>query len=209
MITLTRLSSLVGVLTVVSLLGAGCSTNNPVTDNATNTAPNNNAISTQPGVNTSSTSVVVPVDTTGWQTYQNKTLGFQFQYPIRGSFAPEFSVKLLPLNSSQVKDDCYAETGLPGDTPERLTTNGTAFCRTRILEGAAGSTVNHEYWVTTTEKWYAIIEFTKKYVTDPRIIGGCEDGGPDVGKPRCQAFDINSYKKQVEDIMSTFSYPKS
>lgn len=146
------------------------------------------------------------LDTTGWQTYQNKTLNFQFQYPLRGKFAPQFEVKLLPLTSRDIQNDCYAVTATQGTGPDTLQVNGTTFCRTNVLEGAAGSTINQDYWVTKSDKWYAVITFSKKYLTDPRIQGGCEEGGADVGKPRCAPFDVAGYRAHLADIMSTFRY---
>jgi hypothetical protein len=140
-------------------------------------------------------------------TYKNNTLKFSFQSLAKGPFAPQYEVKLVPLTSKDIENDCVKSNGLPHANEQHLTVNGTAFCRTITLEGAAGSTYNQENWVTKSGKWYAIITFTKKYVTDPRIIAGCEDGGKDVGKPRCLPFDTEGYKHQIETIMSTFHFP--
>lgn len=185
MISFARPLSLLGVFAIASLLGLGCSKPNSIPDAPSNTT---GATTTPSGTNATSTLGNSSVDLTGWQTYKNSVLKFQFQYPVHGKFAPEFSVKLFPLNSSQVKNDCYNEKVPSAETPESLVVNGIAFCRTHVLETVAERIIDHEYWVTNLEKWHSVIEFTKSY-------------------PANQPFDRNGYKKQVEDIMNTFHIP--
>lgn len=196
-----------------SLVGAGC--NNAATtptDTANGTPPvaviptptpsttPPAAVVAPPSLSTSTPSVPAEspstitasgtLDTTGWQTYQNKTLKYQFQYPLRGSFAPEFTVKTLALTSEEIQNDCAKPSGLPNATEERLTVNGASFCRTSSVEGAAGSAYSQEQWVTKKDNWYSVITFTKKYQNDP-------------AKP----FNTAGYRQQLEAIMSTFQYP--
>ncbi len=210
----SRASFAVSLVAALALFGAGCASSSPSSNNGTpSTSTTTNPVPTTPpsGANggelPSTISTSSTLDTTGWQTYENKTLKFSFKYPLKGSFAPEFSVKLLPLTSAEIENDCTKSTGLPQATQQRLTVNGTTFCRTNTLEGAAGSTYNQDAWVTKTEKWYAIITFTKRYVTDPRIIAGCEEGGANTAQARCRPFDVNGYHQQLEGIMSTFQFP--
>jgi hypothetical protein len=207
---LSRVSSTLALFAALILLGAGCTVQNPFstdTETATTTPSTTTPTSTtaDPGVITASSTL----DTTGWQTYQNKTLKFEFQYPLRGKFAPQFEVKLFPLTYADIQNDCYGMRATQGSAPDMIQVNGTTFCRINVLEGAAGSTINQDYWTTKNDKWYAVITFSKKYLTDPRIQGGCEEGGVDVGKPRCAPFDVAGYRAHLSDIMSTFRYPTS
>jgi len=125
------------------------------------------------------------LDTTGWQEYQNKTLKFSFKYPLRGAFAPEFAVRLLPLTSAEIVNDCVPASSLPNAVKRRVSVNGTAFCRTNTVEG---TNISQDSWVTKTDKWYAVISFTKRHPTD-------------------RVFDLNGYNQQLEAIMSTFQFP--
>jgi hypothetical protein len=196
-----------------SLVGAGCNNTTTTPSNRANGTPPVAVVPTPTPSTTPPTPVLTPpslststpnvptespstisassaLDTTGWPTYQNKTLKYQFQYPLRGSFAPEFTVKTLALTSEEIQNDCAKPSGLSNATEERLTVNGASFCRTSSVEGAAGSSYNQEQWVTKKDKWYSVITFTKKYQNDP-------------AKP----FNTAGYRQQLEAIMSTFQYP--
>lgn len=202
------------LLIAASLLGAGCATETPsetanvIPPVATVPTPASNSTSSAPVVtsppDTSTSTSVAPtespstitlsttLDKTGWETYQNKTLKYQFQYPVRGAFAPEFKVKTLPLTSADIQNECVKpSSGLSDATEVRLTVNGSTFCRTTItLEDPAGSIYNQEHWVTKNDKWYSVITFTKRYPNNP-------------AKP----FNTAGYRQQLESIMSTFQYP--
>lgn len=194
------------LLAAVALLGIGCSSSG--TPSSTQTTPATSTNNQPTGTTTNGSNVVASngLDTSSWKTYTNSTLHFQFQYPIHGSFAPEFTVKLYPLTSASIKDGCFSSTGPQETKREQATVNGTTFCHTNNLEGAAGSTYNTHIWTTKSDKWYAVLSFTKRYPTDTSVIGGCEPGGVDVGKPRCANFDVTRYEQQVQDILSTFHY---
>lgn len=194
------------LLATVTLLGAGCMNSNSTPPTPTTSNP---AATNQPASPTNSSSTATASstpNTSDWKTYKNSVLNFQFQYPIHGSFAPEFTVKLYPLTSTNIKDGCFSSGGLQEAKHEQTTVNGIDFCHTNTLEGAAGSTYNTHTWTTKKDKWYAVLSFTKRYPTDTSVIGGCEPGGADVGKSRCAAFDVNGYDQQVRDILSTFHY---
>lgn len=208
---------------MLAAVGAGCASDDATTPPestppaATSTMPNQPSSPTSsdsgtPVIPDSSATSVNPgsVDTTGWETYTNATIGYSFQYPTKGTFAPEFNVQTLPNTHPFIKDGCYDNGDLgPMAQTDRVAIGGETFCRTRTLEGAAGSTYNNEYWVTSRGNWSSVIIFTKRYVTDPRIIGGCEDGGADVGTAKCRGFDLQGYQHFIEQIMSTLRYPNS
>lgn len=204
MISFPRTSSALSLIVAVALVGAGCAKSDtpsstvvtPTPPTTTNPLPPptpmpTSSAPTLPGSPSASTiTASTTLDTTGWQTYQNKTLKFSFQSPLRGTFAPEYAVRILPLTSTEIEHDCIKPNGLPNAMEQRITVNGSAFCRTHTVEGAAGSSYDQDVWVTKTDKWYGIITFTKRYPNDP-----------------AKTFDTEGYHRQLETIMSTFQFP--
>ena len=202
--TLSRVSFAMSFIAAVALLGAGCASSDapasttgtapsPAPTTTTMPTPSTPSIPSTPGTPSSSgeaSSTITTsstLDTTGWQDYQNKTLKFSFKYPLRGAFAPEFAVKLLPLTSPDITNDCIPASSLPNAIERRVSVNGTAFCRTGTVEG---TNVSEDRWVTKTDTWYAVITFTKRHPTN-------------------RPFDFAGYNNQLEAIMSTFQFPAS
>ncbi len=202
MISFSRTSSTLFLLATVALLGVGCSKGD-IRDAAlvpsSNTTPSTataplaqstaqQATNTEP-VDGGTITTSSALDTTGWQTYTNKTLKFSFMYPLRGSFAPKFDITLLPLNTPNIENDCFKAPAFPDTKQARVVINGTPFCATSYSEGAAGTIYNDQQWVTKNGKWYAVIHFTKSYPNNPE-----------------RPFDVAGYQRQLESILSTFQY---
>lgn len=198
--TLSRVSLAMSFIAAIALLGAGCASSDaPTSTNGTTPSPTPTTTTTPtpstpstpstPGASTAEVSSTITasstLDTTGWQDYQNKTLKFSFKYPLRGAFAPEFTVKLLPLTSAEIVNDCVPASSLPNAAERRVNVNGTTFCRTNTVEGTI---ISEDRWVTKTSTWYAVISFTKRHPTN-------------------RPFDFAGYNQQLEAIMSTFQFP--
>lgn len=191
------------MVATIALLGAGCanSTNTDTSSPLPGSSPTPTSTATPTPSTPSSPSNSVPsgsneyqstitasstLDTTGWQDYTNKTLGFSFKYPIRGSYAPEFTVKLLPLTSPEIVNDCVATSSASNSSERRVTVNGTAFCRTSGVK--EGGQISEDVWVTKTPAWFAVITFTKAHPTE-------------------RPFNVDAYNRQLEAILSTFTPP--
>lgn len=200
---------LLGLLGVFALFGAGCSVSRPASEtlpSATTTELSlPSAISTEPepSVSTpespSSTQTTVTIDDT-WKTYQNKALGFEFKWPTKGKYAPEWEVKFL--KETEVQDGCY-----PGDAEsvekKQITVNGVEFCVTSEMGAAAGSRYFSDYYVTKKDKTFILLQFKKRVVS----------GGPlgcsfelSASSSACIPFLEAEYRATLDAMISTFRY---
>lgn len=170
----------------LAFLGAGC----------TPPAPINGVPVTDAGPQDGRTLTAAQTDAT-WETYQNARLGFSFQYPTKGKYAPEWEVEVGGSSSCLESQDV-------GHTAE-----DTSFCVIGTREGAAGSTYfTHTYRTILKETSVSII-FTKKAIMAD--IGDCKKAPgqnywSQYATPQsCIPFSEEEYKKTLDGIVGTFN----
>jgi hypothetical protein len=154
-------------LVALILLGAGCAASTPATpDNQPSASvadsaaamtdvsdSETDAAAAQPAVELTPT---LAADREGeWSTYTNAALGFSFDWPSTGKYAPRWAVDFL--ESAEVTDGCYQD----GTNQQATVAVGDQeFCHTwtDTGEGSASAT---DYYVTTIGEQSVRISFTK------------------------------------------------
>lgn len=209
------MKKMIALLGFTVLLGAGCwsasDSNPPAGSPATPTPPGTPATSTTPP--TSDNGSVTPptegawmnvrMDDT-WKTYTNAALKFSFQWPTRGSLAPQWSVKFAKAEDPAIKEGCYQpmdSSGLPS-TKAMFNGTGVSFCHVSVQEGAAGTTHVNDYFATKNGNQYVVVSFTKQ------AYGGdlCKDGSMSTNNQACVPFNSADYQNLLLRIVSTFKY---
>jgi len=189
--------SILGGLGLLVLFGVGCS--QPAAPVAPLVPPSNPPV-VQPVVtptvvpttpsNTTTTAALPAIDDT-WKTYANKALGFSFQYPTKGRYSPLWEVTFVGENDSKIQDGCLIYGGKHVDS--YTTPGGTAFChKYQDLQGDTDVDLRAEdYYSTRIGKQYIVITFTKDYKATVKPV-----------------FNIDAYRAQLDQIVSTFAYEK-
>src|SRR5690606_38079230 len=101
------------------IIGAGCPKSNVSTN--TNEAlvlpsENGSESSAETSTDTETETDTESTDVTGagdnaWQTYTNAALGFSFNWPDKGRYAPTWEVTFSKDGDESVKDGCYVVEG--------------------------------------------------------------------------------------------------
>src|SRR3989344_4119268 len=96
-----------------------------------------------------------------WQTYSNAALNFEFKWPTRGRYAPNWEVRIISEGDPRMKDGCLPEGAVETRTPVRVSAGGVEFCHSSYNEGAAGTRVFTDHYATKNGGRYVTISFTK------------------------------------------------
>lgn len=142
-----------------------------------------------------------------WKTYTNTSLGFTFQTPTRGRYAPMWEVTFIDQDDASIVDGCYQDSAREDRTPERLLSSGFTFCRSFSREGAAGSVYLTQHVVTKRgPRIYIHLAFTKKAVNAGMLDCAVPpESGLSVSSEACVPFDMAAFDGQIETIISTFN----
>lgn len=143
-----------------------------------------------------------------WKTFENTRVGFSFQYPTKGKYAPEWEVKVFDQNAREVQDYYYVDGASLDDVRNARTTDGRHFCTVHASEGAAGSAYFTDAYATAVGKSVVVILFTKKAIMAD--IGDCvrapgQNYWSEFAKPgSCVPFSETEYRQVLDGIASTF-----
>jgi len=110
----------------------------------------------------------------GWQTYTNAALGFSFNWPSKGRYAPTWEVKFAKEGDASVKDGCFVATGATNS-------KSGEFCHASVAPAAGEA---KDYFTTTINGQHVTLAFTKK------------ESGKD--------FSWSDYQEELEQIVSSF-----
>ncbi len=211
-------TSLPAAIAALLLIGAGCGAapetpaadapgaNAPVSANRppVNAPVTDAPPATPPNQGVRALPAAAGVDAT-WQTYENEALGFTFQAPTRGRYAPTWEVTFVAEGDSAIVDGCYRQGASEDRSPERLSANGLTFCRSFFREGAAGSVYMTQHVVTKMGPRYAHLAFTKKAANAGMLDCATPPAsGLSVSSEACVPFDLDEFDAQIEMIIATF-----
>ncbi|OGL72702.1 hypothetical protein A3D72_00490 [Candidatus Uhrbacteria bacterium RIFCSPHIGHO2_02_FULL_57_19] len=144
----------------------------------------------------------ITIDET-WQTYSNAALNFEFKWPTRGRYAPNWEVRIISEGDSRMKDGCLAEGAAESRPPVRVGVGGVEFCHSSYSEGAAGTRVFTDHYATKNGSRYVAISFTKEGYSGSAL--GCSFD-LSVNATTCIQFDEPAYLALLDQIVSTFRY---
>ncbi|MEK7073316.1 MAG: hypothetical protein AAB974_02665 [Patescibacteria group bacterium] len=211
----------------VLLLGAGCTqaaepaANAPVVNRPTTNAPaantpaNANVNAPAPAAGVRDLPAATGVDGT-WKTYSNAVLGFSFQTPTKGKYAPEWEVKFIAATDTHLQDGCYSDiyettTGREG-TPERVSVGAREFCHASMGDGFAGGFGYVDTYTTQIDGRSVAVIF-RKIAHSP---AACMDSDPvcaDAFAKKAMVlsfasgrslFILDEYQAQLDTIIATF-----
>lgn len=209
------------------LLGAGCNsasepaTNTPPINRPTTNAPaaNRPAVNTPVAVANTNTNTPTPasgvralpaatgIDST-WTTYRNTALGFSFQTPTKGRYAPTWEVGFLKLDDAHIVDGCYVPDANPDGAPERVVTSApvTDFCVSASGDAGAGNFYVIRDAVTRINNTYVRINFVNHVYNAGAV--GCTpmpESGMSTSATSCVPFVEAEYQAQIDTILATFN----
>jgi hypothetical protein len=131
-----------------------------------------------------------------WQTYSNKSLGFEFRWPTKGTYAPHWSVDVYQPGDTAVKDGCVVDINNVSKSEYK------GFCHT-ISQNDSGEMPRTDYFSIKNGKQYAVITFTKQLYATPDT---CKTNGITATQNSCRLFVPEDYEALLETIMATFKY---
>ncbi|MDO8618091.1 MAG: hypothetical protein Q7N87_04375 [Candidatus Uhrbacteria bacterium] len=189
--------SLFGLLV---LFGAGCASSTSETAPSPAVPASSNATSPTPVAATSSTFIVNET----WGTYTNKALSFQFRYPTKEVYSPQWQVKFYKENDPLIKDGCFRNWGIEDGPPsERV----AEFCHSIFGDGVPGSLYIMNYYTTKKGTTHIVISFTKHVFSASALDCKFSDEfSHSLISPGCLPFKPNEYRELLEIIVSTFSW---
>lgn len=152
----------------------------PTSGNAVAETPS--TTTTTPSQSASSTAIFTVDDT--WQTYSNKALSFEFRWPTKGRYAPEWSVEFRKQDDPTMKDGCVTDS---------KTLNSESkfqdFCHTTsVMETDAVERT--DYFAAKKGNQYIVVSFFKKLYPGEKY----------------KANSATDYEAMLQTIMSTFKY---
>jgi len=186
-------------LLALVLLGAGCSEAVTSEEAKTETKPAvTSTTEKKPEItkteNTGEVRELVAAKTDDtWKTYTSKSLGFSFQWPTKGRYAPQWEVKHYASDNAELINGCVK--GLSSDiaTRSKVSVGDREFCLSRAVDGVdAHCVLSSVSYATTFGKTVAAIEFSKEI---------CDESLPS-GLTREQY--IENYENTLDSIVGTF-----
>lgn len=209
------------------LLGAGCDRaaepaaktppiNRPTTNvpaanlptiNAPAAAANTNTNAPTPASGVRELPAATGIDGT-WQTYTNAALGFSFQTPTKGRYAPTWEVSFLKSDDARIVDGCYVPDANPDGTPERVVGSApvTDFCVSASGDAGAGNFYVIRDAVTRINNTYVRINFVNHAYNAGAV--GCNpmpESGMSTNATSCIPFIEAEYQTQIDNILATFN----
>ncbi len=152
----------------------------PTSGNAVTETPS--TPTTTPTQSASSTSTFTVDDT--WQTYSNKALSFEFRWPTKGRYAPEWSVEFRKSDDPTIKDGCVTDSKtLNSETKFQDFCHTTSVIETDAVERT-------DYFATKKGNQYIVVSFFKKLYPGEKY----------------KANSAADYEAMLQTIMSTFKY---
>ncbi len=140
------------------IVGAGCES--APTDTNTNSGslvlPSESSSDVNAPAMTTDTNKPAAADDS-MKTYSNAALGYSFQWPATGRYAPMWDTSVASKGDARFKDSCFVAADGKTDS---LTAGGATFCHTAVdaKDGASAT----DYYVTEKSGQYVVLTFTKK-----------------------------------------------
>lgn len=199
------------------LLGFGCSktaepvANTPPANRPTMNAPTVNAPKVNAPAAPASGARELPaatgIDNT-WKTYTNAALGFSFQTPTKGRYAPTWEVSFLKSDDAHIVDGCYVPDANPDGAPERVAARApvTEFCISASGDAGAGNFYVIRDAVTRINNTYVRINFVNHAYNAGAV--GCNpmpESGMSTSANSCLPFIEAEYRAQIDNILATFN----
>ncbi|MEK7473562.1 MAG: hypothetical protein AAB668_02450 [Patescibacteria group bacterium] len=200
-------------IAALALLGAGCFSPAPeapptVAPTPVKPAPSaptpSEPTPSEPAPSTPSGYELPEIDAT-WQTYTNNALGFSFQYPTKGRYAPEWEMSIVSESDAKMKDGCYFDEQTDAGTEKRVAIDGREFCRTNAMDPAAGSRYYTYQYATKFGSSYALLSFTKRAVNGDNYDEPACRGKIVFSFGGCVEFVPADFEAHLDQIMNTFT----
>lgn len=115
-----------------------------------------------------------------WKSYVNQALSFEFKWPTKGRYAPQWAVTFVSEGDARIKDGCIVE----GEESKRVKVGEAEFCHS-WTDGASGP---KDWYATKHDSRYAVISFTKL--------------------ERAEGFSLDEYRANLDQIISTYKSTK-
>ena len=139
------------------------------------------------------TSTLFTVDET-WQTYQNKSLGFEFRWPTKGIYAPTWEQKTLGKDDQLIMESCAAKDGA-------FATGGyQGYCHSFSTVEVTNNESRVDQYIWKRGGDYIAIVFTKNLYK----ISGCRSIS--LSKNSCVEFKPETYQALLDTSISTLKF---
>jgi hypothetical protein len=220
---MTRLSKVILFAAVFSVLGAGCAKpETPPPAPAPAAVPTPSPVapppapSVAPGTSTTpepapapavTSTISLPTIDETWKTYTNAAVGFSFQWPTRGRYAPEWEVKFVKEGDAHVDDGCYLTEDYPRRAQDeyQLEAGGVRFCHTRYHDAGAGQVYYVDYYLGKVKNTWVLLTFTKRLANgsmfdDPK----CHNQTVVAYGTTCYPYGEIEHVAHLDQIVGTF-----
>jgi hypothetical protein len=139
------------------------------------------------------TSTLFTVDDT-WQTYTNKSLGFDFRWPTKGIYAPTWEQKTLKNDDQLIKESCAADGGA-------FATGGyQGYCHSFSTVEVTSNESRVDQYIWKKGGNYIAIIFTKNLYK----VSGCKSIS--LSKSSCVEFKPETYQALLDTSISTLKF---
>ena len=139
------------------------------------------------------TSTLFTVDDT-WQTYTNKSLGFDFRWPTKGIYAPTWEQKTLKNDDQLIKESCAADGGAFANAGYQ------GYCHSESTTEVTSNETRVDQYIWKKGGNYIAIIFTKNLYKIP----GCKSIS--LSKSSCVEFKPDTYQALLDTSISTLKF---
>jgi len=129
-----------------------------------------------------------------WQTYTNKSLSFEFQWPTKGTYAPHWSVDFRKLDDKQIEGGCVVDDNYVSNV------KSDKFCHTTSLV-VEGEHYQTDYYSIKRGNQYVVITFKKDLFN---MSDKCKNPSVTTNENSCKEFVPGDYNVLLDTIMSTY-----
>jgi|GEM_PF-1982671 len=221
------------VCCMVAVMGAGCASDElqtsssapdgkkPVTEKTQVVSEAQKAVTTtqeepEPSQPTKTTKLLpdrtvdpseLPSIDASWKTYTSPSLKFSFLYPLRGRYAPEWSVSVLNPEDPNLDNGCYKPEADERAGQTQLVVGETVFCITREMDAGAGQRLLTDSYTFPRIDKIVRVAFTKRLALgdlfdDERCHGNLVISSGTT----CTVFDEALYRAHLDQIMKTYRF---
>lgn len=149
----------------------------------------------------------LPVIDATWKTYTNSSLGFSFQYPTKGTYAPTWGVTFLKTNDPKLVKGCYQGEGNPRQNQGELLVGDSTFCVTRYEDAAAGQRYFTDHYVSGRSGSVILISFSKHLTVGDNFEDvRCHGQLVLATGTSCTPVDPGVYNAALDQIVGTYTH---
>jgi hypothetical protein len=140
-----------------------------------------------------------------WQTYTNTSLGFSFQYPTKGRYAPTWGVTFVKTDDAKMQDGCYQGDANPRQNAGTLFVGDKKFCVTRYEDAGAGQRGMTDFYAVEHKGTIVLIAFSKQFANGDNFEDeSCHGKLVIASGNTCTPVDIGIYNAALDQIVGTF-----